>query len=102
MDTSHAGKLRYNYNLYPNRGAFPIEAFNVSQAWSAQVNPDVFAKPSNSDVQVELKRVSDQGNFGANTYASSDPSMAFFNVDTDGYGCRNTKNPDDHSSGFCC
>ncbi|MCP1135923.1 CAP domain-containing protein [Paenibacillus polysaccharolyticus] len=88
MDTSRAGKLRYNYNLYPNKGAFPIEAFNVSQAWSAQLNPDVFAKPSTSEVQVELTRTSDQKtwNFGAKTPVSSDPAKAFFNVNTDGYG----------------
>ncbi|WP_340389095.1 CAP domain-containing protein [Paenibacillus sp. FSL E2-0151] len=88
MDTSRSGKLNYNYNLYPNKGAFPIEAFNVSQAWSAQLNPDIFAKPSNSEVQVEIVRSSDQKTWvlGAKTPVSSDPAKAFFNVNTDGYG----------------
>ncbi|CAI6085575.1 hypothetical protein PAECIP112173_04688 [Paenibacillus sp. JJ-100] len=88
MDTSRNGKLRYNYSLYPNRGAFPIEAFNAAQAWSVQLNPDIFAKPSNAEVQVELTRISDQKtwNFSAKTPVSSDPSKAFFNVNSDGYG----------------
>lgn len=88
MDTSRSGKLNYNYNLYPNKGAFPIEAFHVSQAWSAQLNPDVFAKPSNSKVQVEIVRSSDQKTWvlGSKTPVSSDPAKAFFNVNTDGYG----------------
>lgn len=88
MDTSRSGKLNYNYNLYPSKGAFPIEAFHVSQAWSAQLNPDVFAKPSNSEVQVEIVRSSDQKTWtlGAKTPVSSDPAKAFFNVNTDGYG----------------
>ncbi|WP_145326283.1 CAP domain-containing protein [Paenibacillus xylanexedens] len=88
MDTSRSGKLNYNYNLYPNKGAFPVEAFHVSQAWSAQLNPDVFAKPSNSEVQVEIIRSSDQKTWvlGSKTPVSSDPVKAFFNVNTDGYG----------------
>ncbi|MDO7907776.1 CAP domain-containing protein [Paenibacillus sp. JX-17] len=88
MDTSRSGKPNYNYSLYPNKGAFPIEAFQASQAWSAQLNPDVFAKPSTKDVQVEIIGSADQKTWvlGAENSNSSDPSKAFFNVNTDGYG----------------
>ncbi|PQP83346.1 hypothetical protein C0Q44_01090 [Paenibacillus sp. PCH8] len=88
MDTSRSGKLNYNYNSYPNNGAFPVEAFHVSQAWSAQLNPDVFAKPSNTEVQVEIIRTTDQKTWvlGAKNANGSDPSKSFFNVNSDGYG----------------
>ncbi|MCM3174936.1 MULTISPECIES: CAP domain-containing protein [unclassified Paenibacillus] len=87
FDTSRAEKVNYNYSLYPNKGDFPIEAFKSSQAWSVQLNPDVFAKPSQSNVRVEVVRSSDQRTWvlGANHKNSTDPSGAYFNVNNDSY-----------------
>ncbi|WP_339299301.1 S-layer homology domain-containing protein [Paenibacillus sp. FSL R5-0623] len=102
FDKSRTGGTSFNYSLFPNQGAFPIEAFGSTQAWSVQLNTDVFAKPSLSEVQVEMTRTSDQRTWTFNAknqnsgfptgYYNVDPAdkqwfnQAYFNVETGGYG----------------
>ncbi|WP_186333816.1 S-layer homology domain-containing protein [Paenibacillus xylanexedens] len=102
FDKSRTGSAPFNYSLFPNQGAFPIEAFGSTQAWSVQLNTNVFAEPSLSDVQVEMTRTSDQRTWTFNTnnqnsgfptgYYNVDPAdkqwfnQAYFNVETGGYG----------------
>ncbi|PAF31152.1 S-layer homology domain-containing protein [Paenibacillus sp. 7516] len=102
FDQSRTGGTSFNYSLFPNQGAFPIEAFGSTQAWSVQLNRDVFAKPSQSEVQVEMTRLSDQRTWTFNEqnqntgfpsgYYNVDPTnktwfnQAYFNVETSGYG----------------
>ncbi len=82
LDTSRSGLNEYNYSSYPNKGSFPIEAFNSLQAWSVQLNPDKFQTPLLSDVRVELIRVSDQKTwtFDSKTQSKGFP-QAYYNVD---------------------
>lgn len=60
LDAGRGDGLDFNYSLYPNKGAFPLEVFSGQQAWSVQLNAKRFAAPSLSEVRVELTRMSDQ------------------------------------------
>ncbi|MDT0125408.1 S-layer homology domain-containing protein [Paenibacillus sp. RRE4] len=101
FDKSRTQVTPYNYSLFPNQGDFPIEAFGALQAWSVQLNRDVFAKPELEKVQVEMIRTSDQRKWTFNQqektefpseYYNVDPSnkrwfeQAYFNVETTNFG----------------
>ncbi|MGQ8874201.1 S-layer homology domain-containing protein [Paenibacillus sp. TSA_86.1] len=101
FDQSRTQVTPYNYSLFPNQGAFPIEAFGALQAWSVQLNKDVFAEPELEKIQVEMIRASDQRKWTfkqqENTefpseYYNVDPSnkrwfeQAYFNVETSNFG----------------
>ncbi|MGG4032090.1 S-layer homology domain-containing protein [Paenibacillus cisolokensis] len=94
FDQSREGQLDFNYILYPNKGAFPLDVFEGNQAWSVHLNPSRFQQPELSDVRVELTRLSDRKTwvFDEKTRKetrSSSRSAAdglYFNVDTARYG----------------
>ncbi|MEK3827027.1 S-layer homology domain-containing protein [Paenibacillus sp. FSL K6-1558] len=103
FDKSRTQVTPYNYSLFPNQGDFPIEAFGALQAWSVQLNNDVFAKPELEKVHVEMIRTSDQRKWTFNQqentefpfpfeYYNVDPSnkrwfeQAYFNVETSNFG----------------
>lgn len=85
FDTSRSNTVDYNYSLFPNQGAFPIEAFGAEQAWSVHLNPKHFQKPALSDVQVQVTRLSDQKTWQLN-HTTPTANQAYFNVDTTQYG----------------
>lgn len=102
FDSSRSEAADYRYSLYPNQGAFPIEAFGAQQAWSVHLNPQHFQEPRLSDVQVKLTRLADQktwqfnqsmqpANFprAGSPSQANDPAwqqQAYFNVDPEIYG----------------
>lgn len=81
MDTSRSSNTSYNYSLYPNKGAFPVEAFNALEPWSVQLNPDQFQKPSLNDVRVKITRLADQKMWSLDHSSASEGfPTAYYNV----------------------
>ncbi|MBW5445534.1 hypothetical protein GE107_05585 [Cohnella sp. CFH 77786] len=87
FDRSRTEPVGYQYIPYPARGAFPVEVFKPTTAWSVSVNPDEYAEPSYSSVKVVLKRTRDgrTWRFGAGRYPVSESGI-YFNVENNGYG----------------
>ena len=91
FDTSRATPPDYHYVAYPAQGAFPIESFGASYAWSVSPNPKEFAQPDPKKVRVTLKRQSDGKTWtlGPGSYT---PTLngAYFNVDNGYIGSGST------------
>ncbi|WP_152396617.1 S-layer homology domain-containing protein [Paenibacillus guangzhouensis] len=87
QDKSRTNTIDYNYSLFPNQGAFPLEAFKSDYAWSVQLNPKRFQEPALDDVRVELIRLGDQRRwtFDQSTQ-DKDIEQLHFNISTINYG----------------
>lgn len=81
FDKSRTQVTPYNYSLFPNQGDFPIEAFGALQAWSVQLNQNVFAEPELEKVQVEMIRTSDQRKWTFQQQKKSEFPLEYYNVD---------------------
>lgn len=83
FDTSRKTPVSYHYVAYPAQGAFPIESFGGSYAWSVSPNPDEYAEPALKDVRVSLKRLNDGKTWklGATAYTPT-VNGAYLNVDS--------------------
>ncbi len=76
----------YDYVAWPSSGYFPNEVFSCYVPWSVTLNPSVYKTPSYSNVNVELKRLSDGKVWKFNDSCDEDN---YFNVDKGGYGVSN-------------
>jgi uncharacterized protein YkwD len=87
FDKSRTENIDYEYIAYPAQGAFPIEVFKSTSAWSVSINPKKFAEPSLNKVSVSIKRLRDNKVWNL-TYKNNKVTDkgAFFNVENNYYG----------------
>ncbi len=83
----------YDFISWPASGNFPNDqpAFNYNTAWSVTLNPATFQQPDISEVEVTLKRESDNATWSfsnAKSYTAA-ASGEYFNVETSNYGVAN-------------
>jgi uncharacterized protein YkwD len=87
FDKSRPDPVKFHYVPYPARGAFPVEVFKPTTAWSVSLNKLEYALPSLSAVKVTLTRQRDsrtwQFDHGINPVTNAG---AYFNVETNNYG----------------
>jgi hypothetical protein len=87
FDSSRLESVNWEYNSWPSKGYFPYQFFDPLDAWSIQLNPDLYSEPTIDHIKVTLIRLNDnkQWTFTKlnNTVTSSDD---YFNVNSDLYG----------------
>lgn len=87
FDDSRSERVGFHYIPYPARGAFPIEVFGGTTAWSVSVNPLEYATPELKSVKVTLTRMRDgkiwRFDSGANKVTAKGN---YFNVETQKFG----------------
>lgn len=93
FDWSRSEEINYDYISWPSKGAFPVEYFDKTQAWSVTLNPQKYMSPLYSEVKVELTRVRDGKKWRLDSSIAlsngSDGNKDYFNVDNAGYGVDN-------------
>jgi uncharacterized protein YkwD len=87
FDRSRSVVVDYDYVAYPAAGAFPVEVFGPSYAWSISLNMKKFKQPLAKNIKVYVKRLSDNKVW---TLSSKNGKVtetgAYFNLETSGYG----------------
>ena len=87
FDDSRSERTGYHFIPYPARGAFPIEAFGGTTAWSVSVNPLEYATPALKSVKVTLTRARDNKVWRFDSSANKVTAKGkYFNVETEKYG----------------
>lgn len=88
FDRSRRENVQYDFTAWPTRDVFPVEFFDVKQAWSVTLNPEQYQVPDKRTVNVRLQDQTTGKQWGLNA-ASSGTGGAYFNVDTAGFGVPN-------------
>jgi uncharacterized protein YkwD len=87
FDKSRTETIDYEYIAYPAQGAFPIEVFKSTSAWSVSLNPMKYAKPSLNEVSISMKRLRDNKVWNLNSKNNKvTVKGAYFNVENSYYG----------------
>jgi uncharacterized protein YkwD len=87
FDKSRTENIDYEYIGYPMQGAFPIEVFKSTSAWSVSINPKKYAEPSLHEVSVSIKRLWDNKSWNLTSKNNKVTEKgAYFNVENSYYG----------------
>lgn len=82
----------YDFISWPSSGNCPDNLFRITDPWSVTLNPNKYQKPDISQIQVEIRRVSDGMVWIMNSSDYTDsPSTSkdYLTVNNDGYGVSN-------------
>lgn len=87
FDDSRSERIGFHYIPYPARGAFPVEVFGGTTAWSVSVNSLEYAAPVLKSVKVTLTRSRDGKVWRFDSSMNKVTANGkYFNVETQNYG----------------